>query len=174
MSVYLVKSRMQNLVSPTDLKNADNCVSPSTSNSSSSLHETDPKVCSLRAGPPVDSKSVCPQPAEPTILHMAALDNLYIAILDAVGGCSEKEGEKRLACGAQRTPSRYPSIQRTRELAAAFHHTMPNHWNAGFMINLSGFLCRAASSTLHDDEDYDLVYKAILFRWEYMALADGI
>jgi len=147
---------------------------PSPSNSSSSLHETVPEASSLEVSLPVDSKAVFLQPAESTVLQMAALDNLHTAILDAGGGRLETVHEERLARSAQQNPCIDLSVQHTRELAAAFHHTMPDHWNAGFMINLSGFLGRAASGTLHDDEDYDLVYNAILFRWEYMALAERI
>jgi len=161
-------------VSPTDFEDADNCVNPSTSNSSPSLHKTDPEASSLGAPPPLDNKPACPQPAESTTLQMAALKSLHAAILDAIALRLEKVHEKRLARGAQQHPCRDLSVQRTRELAAAFHHTMTNHWNAGFMLNLSGFLGRAASGTLHDDEHYDLVYNATLFRWEYMALSDRI
>lgn len=155
---------MPNLVSPTDVKDADNCVNPLMSNSSSSLHETDPEASSVGAPLPVDSKAVYPQRSESTVLQMAALDNLYTAILDAVGGRIDKEGEKRLAYSARNDAHRGPLVRRTRELAAAFHQTMPNHWTAGFMTRLNGFVSRAASGRLRENEDYDLVFNEIQFR----------
>ena len=102
----------------------------------------DQTASNLGVSPPEDQNPVLPQPAESMILQMAALDSLYTAILDAVGGCLEEEDETRLARAAEKDPCQDPSIQRTRELAAAFHRTMPNHWTAGFGTSLNGF-CEA-------------------------------
>ena len=165
---------MQDFAPPIQFKNAENCTNISISNPDSLLDETNRTALSPVDLLPAKNKAALPQPTETTVLQIGALDSLYTAILDAIGGRLDKDSEIRLVRGAERNPCRDHSIQRTRELAAAFHRTMPNHWTAGFGTSLNGFVRRAISDRLKDSEDYDLVFSAILFRWQYMGLIDRI